>query len=173
MPPRCWGSIGASDAYSRIGDGTSLWLAFHGSTSHNVYGVIMVMDVYVVNTLQATLLSSWRSPPGAGSFGAGNSVGGRRRRALAAGRSAASPGVGNGPLSSFRGQGSAARGRGRIRFPRACSPAYRGDSDGGRSPSGVGRSRCRLRSFRTRPAEPLQADVRPDDREKIRAPCFG
>src|SRR6516164_5335310 len=58
----------SSDAESRIGDGTSLWLAFHGSTSHNVYGVIMGMDVYVVNTLRATLLSSWRSPPGAGSF---------------------------------------------------------------------------------------------------------
>src|SRR5215472_15068130 len=62
-----WGSTGASDE-SRIGDGTSLWLAFHGSTSHNVYGVIMGMDVYFVNTLQATLLSSWRPPPGAGSF---------------------------------------------------------------------------------------------------------
>src|SRR5215471_11433781 len=116
-----------------MGEGTPLWLATHGSTSHNVYGVIMDMDVYVVNTPRKTPLSSWRSPTGAGSFGAGNSVGGRRRRALAAGRSAASPGVGDGPLSSFRGQGSTACGRGRIRFPRAFSPAYRGDSDGGRS----------------------------------------
>src|SRR5215470_7034273 len=65
-----WGSTGASDAESRIGDGTSLWLVTHGSASHNVCGVIIGVDVYVVNTLRATPLSSWRSAPGTGSFGA-------------------------------------------------------------------------------------------------------
>src|SRR5215472_15370468 len=73
-------------------------LAASRSMSHKVYAVIMVMDVYVVNTRLGPPLSSWRSPPGADPIGLGDSVGNRYSRALSESRSTAGEGLCNGAL---------------------------------------------------------------------------
>src|SRR6516162_339286 len=87
-------------------------------------------DVYVVNTCRETPLPPSRSAPGADPLGIGDSVGGGCGRALVAGSSPACRSVGDGPLSSFRGQGSATCGCRRIRLPGACRPADSGMCNG-------------------------------------------